>query len=77
MWELAFTHKALAVSACTLSVISVVVSFMPFIAIYYIIRELAMNMSDLSGLDGGQMIRLTMSVISLVQSVFVFESLIT
>lgn len=58
MWELAFTKKALAISACTLSVTSVAVSFVPFIAIYYIIRELAVNMSNLSGLDSGYMIRL-------------------
>lgn len=58
MWQLAFTKKALAISACLLSVISVVVSFVPFIAIYYIIRELTVNMSDLSGLDGAYMINL-------------------
>lgn len=55
LWKLAFTQRALAISACVLSVISVAVSFVPFIAIYLIIRELAMNMSDLSGLDGGYM----------------------
>ncbi|MEA4847288.1 MAG: ABC transporter ATP-binding protein [Clostridiaceae bacterium] len=58
MWELAFTKKSLAISACVIAVISVAVSFVPFIAIYYIIRELAMNMSDLSGLDTSYMIRL-------------------
>lgn len=58
MWQLAFTKKALAISACLLSVISVAVSFAPFIAIYYIIRELVTKMSDLSGLDGAYMIRL-------------------
>lgn len=58
LWALAFTQKALALSACVLSVISVAVSFVPFIAIYLIIRELALNMSDLSGLDGAYMTRL-------------------
>jgi ATP-binding cassette subfamily B protein IrtA len=58
MWELAFTEKALAIASCGLSVISVAVSFVPFIAIYYIIRELAMHMGDLSGLDGGYMVSL-------------------
>jgi ATP-binding cassette subfamily B protein len=58
MWELAFTKKALALSSCALSVVSVAVSFVPFVAIYYIIRELAMNMGDLSRLDGGYMVRL-------------------
>jgi ATP-binding cassette subfamily B protein len=58
MWQLAFTQKALALTSCILSVISVAVSFVPFIAIYYIIRELALNMGDLSGMDGGYVVRL-------------------
>ncbi len=58
MWQLAFTKKALVITSCALSVISVAASFVPFIAIYYIIRELSMNMSDLSGLDSGYMVRL-------------------
>jgi len=58
MWELAFTKKALVTASCAFSVISVAVSFVPFIAIYYIIRELAMHMSDLSGMNGGYMISL-------------------
>ena len=52
MWELAFTKKALALSACILSVISVLVSFVPFIAIYYIIREISLNMNSVAGIDG-------------------------
>lgn len=58
MWELAFTQKILVISSCVLSVVSVAVSFVPFIAIYYIIRELAMNMGNLSGLDGAYIVRL-------------------
>lgn len=58
MWQLAFTKKALVVSSCALSVISVAVSFVPFVAIYYIIRELALHMSDLGSLDGGYLIGL-------------------
>ena len=58
MWKLAFTEKALTISACSLSVISVVVSFMPFIAIYYIIRELALNINDLGVIDSNYMISL-------------------
>lgn len=58
MWELAFTKKALALAACALSVVSVAVSFVPFVAIYFIICELAMNMGDLAALDGAYMIRL-------------------
>ena len=51
MWELAFTKKSLAISSCVLAVISTLVSFVPFIAIYYIIRELAFHMDDLGGLN--------------------------
>ena len=53
MWALAFTKKPLAVSSCILAVISTLVSFVPFIAIYYIIRELALNMNNPGGLDSG------------------------
>ena len=53
MWELAFTQKALAVSSCGLAVISTLVSFVPFIAIYYIICELALNMNNPGSLDAG------------------------
>ena len=38
--ELAFIKKGLSFSACALAVVSVAASFAPFIAIYYIIREL-------------------------------------
>ena len=58
MWELAFTKKALALTSCVLSVISVLVSFIPFIAIYYIIRELAFNINDIANMDKAYMIRL-------------------
>ena len=58
MWELAFTKKALAITSCILSVISVLVSFVPFIAIYYIIRELAFNINDLSGMNGAYVTKL-------------------
>ena len=58
MWELAFTKKAFAITACVLSVISVVVSFIPFIAIYYIISELSLNMNSVTGIDGANIARL-------------------
>ncbi|HWQ50412.1 MAG TPA: ABC transporter ATP-binding protein [Terriglobales bacterium] len=58
MWQLAFTKKALAGAACLLSVVSVTVSFIPFVAIYSIIRELALHMGDLGGLDGAYVVRL-------------------
>jgi ATP-binding cassette subfamily B protein len=40
--ELAFIKKGLSLSACVLSVVSVAVSFTPYIAVYYIIRELCL-----------------------------------
>ena len=58
MWELAFTKKALALGACTLAILGSAVSFAPFLAIYAIIRELALNLQDLAALDTARMIRL-------------------
>ena len=58
MWELAFTKKALTITACFLSVISVLVSFVPFVAIYYIIRELAFNINNIAGLDTTYIVKL-------------------
>ena len=46
MWELALTQKALVISAGGLAVLSSVISFVPFIAIYYIIKELALHGSE-------------------------------
>jgi len=58
LWQLAFTKKALAVSSAVLSVLSTIVSFVPFIAIYFVIQELVLHMNELGALDGGHMIRL-------------------
>ena len=58
LWQLAFTKKAPAVASAAFSVISTVISFVPFIAIYFIIQELVLHMNDLGALDGGYMIRL-------------------
>jgi len=58
MWEIAFTKKALVLLSCFLSVISVIISFVPFISIYFIIRELALSMSALDGIDGRHLISL-------------------
>ena len=58
MWELAFTKKALAVSSCILAVVSTLVSFVPFISIYYIIRELALNINNPASLDTGYIVNL-------------------
>ena len=56
--ELAFIKKGLSISACVLLVISVTLSFTPYIAVYYIIRELVTHFNDLSALDTALMIRL-------------------
>jgi ATP-binding cassette subfamily B protein len=56
--ELAFMKKALIISSAILAVLSAVVSFAPFIAVYFVIEELALHINDLSSLDGGYMISL-------------------
>lgn len=58
MWQLAFTQKALVVFACVFSVISVAVSFVPFVAIYFIIRELALRIGDLSQLNTAYLVQM-------------------
>ena len=66
LWELASREKALVFASCALSIFSVVLSFLPFAAIYFIIRELLaylaeqanqVNGSGLEGLDAARMIR--------------------
>ncbi|MDR2649369.1 MAG: ABC transporter ATP-binding protein/permease [Clostridiales bacterium] len=56
--ELGARKRGLIVSSCVLAVISVAVSFAPFIAIYYIIRELVVHFADLGALDTAYMINL-------------------
>jgi ATP-binding cassette subfamily B protein len=58
LWELAFRKKFLVIGSCFFSVISVAVSFVPFIAVYYLIRELVSHAADLGGLDRAYMMRL-------------------
>jgi ATP-binding cassette subfamily B protein len=58
LWELASAKKVLVVCACVLSVLSVAVSFTPFIAVYYIIREIVTHFADPGTLDTERMIRL-------------------
>ena len=60
MWEIALTKKVLVLCSCVLAVISNAVSFAPFIAIYYIICELAVHMSDLSGMNTAYVVNLGM-----------------
>ncbi|MDR1455418.1 MAG: ABC transporter ATP-binding protein/permease [Tannerella sp.] len=58
LWELAMTERAPVIASCVLSVLSVIVSFTPFIAIYGIIRELVFHFADLSTLDYAHVTRL-------------------
>jgi len=58
LWQLAFTKKALAVASAVFSMVSTVVSFVPFIAIYYVIEALIRYMAGSGALDGAHMIRL-------------------
>ncbi|MDR1272396.1 MAG: ABC transporter ATP-binding protein/permease, partial [Clostridiales Family XIII bacterium] len=56
--ELSSRKKGLIVCSCILAVLSVAVSFAPFVAIYYIIKELVAHFADLSALDAAYMIDL-------------------
>lgn len=58
MWELALTKKALVILSCIFSVISVIVSFAPFVIVYFILQELIFHMNDLSALNSSYMILL-------------------
>ncbi|MDR1444060.1 MAG: ABC transporter ATP-binding protein, partial [Treponema sp.] len=58
LWELAFRKKFLITGACVFSVLSTALSFSPFVAVYYLIRELVAHFADLGGLDGAYMFRL-------------------
>jgi ATP-binding cassette subfamily B protein len=58
LWELALIKKGLVIFSCVLSVLSVAASFTPFIAIYYIIRELAAYFNYAGALNSPLMIKL-------------------
>jgi ATP-binding cassette subfamily B protein len=58
LWELASTKKELIIPACILAVASVALSFTPYIAVYYIIRELVAHFTNLAALDTAYLIRL-------------------
>ncbi|MDR1288607.1 MAG: ABC transporter ATP-binding protein/permease [Treponema sp.] len=58
LWELAFRKKFLVVPSCVFSVLSVAVSFSPFVAVYYLIRELVIHFADPGGLDTAYMMKL-------------------
>ncbi|MDR2741447.1 MAG: ABC transporter ATP-binding protein/permease, partial [Treponema sp.] len=57
LWELALRKKIPVITSCVLSVLSTAVSFVPFIAVYYLIREV-IHFADWGGLDKAAMIRL-------------------
>lgn len=56
LFSLAATKKPLIVCAGILSALSSLVSFVPYIAIYLIIREMLSALPDLSALDGAGMV---------------------
>lgn len=51
--EIAGAKKGLVITACVLSVLSTLTSFIPFICIYWIIRELLASGADLARADAG------------------------
>jgi ATP-binding cassette subfamily B protein len=58
LWELSMKKKALVIASCALSVVSTAVSFTPFFAVYYIIREIVARYADLSALNTAYLISL-------------------
>lgn len=55
--ELASRKKWLVILSCLLSVVSVVVSFIPFISIYFVLRELIPHINNLALLNSAAMVR--------------------
>ncbi len=58
LWELASMKKLLIFFACLLSVIGVVFSFTPFVALWFIVRELFLYVKEPSFMDVNYMVRL-------------------
>ncbi|WP_461255580.1 ABC transporter ATP-binding protein [Treponema sp. R80B11-R83G3] len=58
LMELAMRKRLLVISSCVLAVISTAVSFTPFIAIYYIIRELVTHYANMSTLNTAYLIQM-------------------
>jgi ATP-binding cassette subfamily B protein len=58
LWELASRKKVLVICSCILSVAGVIVSFSPFIAVYYIIRELVAHFTVFAALDAAYLVKL-------------------
>ena len=58
LWQLTFMEKALVISSAVLAIISTAITFVPFIAIYFIIKKLIMNINNLNELDSVYIIRM-------------------
>jgi ATP-binding cassette subfamily B protein len=58
LWELALRRKVLVFSSCLLSVVSIAASFVPYLAVYFIIREFVKGFSDFAVLDRTALMRL-------------------
>lgn len=52
LWQLAFTQRPFILSACLLAVLSTMCTFLPFIAIYFIIKALLVHISTATSLPG-------------------------
>jgi ATP-binding cassette subfamily B protein len=57
LWELALIKKTLVIMSCVLAVFSVAASFTPFVAVFYIIRELTRYFAG-GALDRAYLVRL-------------------
>jgi ATP-binding cassette subfamily B protein len=57
LWELAMMKKPLVIGSLALSVLAAVLSFVPHIAIYFIIREIIRALPEVSGADAGYIVR--------------------
>ena len=56
--ELAFTKKPLIIGAAALAVVSALASFTPFVAVYFIIKELVLHINDLGAANGAYIVSL-------------------
>lgn len=57
LMELALINKPLIIGAVVLSVLASIVSFVPYIAIYFVVRDILRALPDMAGLDGAAVIR--------------------
>lgn len=56
LWQLALTHRVLVLSACVLAILSAIYTFLPFIAIYFIIEALLIHLNTGSSLASDTLI---------------------